>query len=213
MIEISTYWKGVMIMQKIVVKCKVTERYPVDAMRITIGFLGTTEGVRDGIEWSQEQCESFLEQLRSFGIGMRSVRMRGDKIEHNGRTQRTIELNFPADLALNACILELLRHNNYVCDYHVEYYISDMRRYQEALLTKAIEKSRLRAERIAKATGKQLLGIENVYTLMEEYVPNDCILVRPDDFPEYEAQKLLVNQLPLDTKELTEEVEVTWCVE
>lgn len=139
--------------------------------------------------------------------------MRGDKIEHNGRTQRTIELNFPADLALNACILELLRHNNYVCDYQVEYYISDMRRYQEALLTKAIEKARLRAERIAKATGKQLFGIENVYTSMEEYVPNGCILVRPDDFPEYEAQKLLSNQLPLDTKELTEEVEVTWCVE
>ncbi len=200
-------------MQKIVVKCKVTESYPVDAMRIVISFLGMAECVRDGIEWSQEQCESFLEKLRSFGIGMKSIRMRNDNIEYNGRTQRTIELNFPADLALNACILELIRHNNYVCDYHVEYYISDTRRYQEGLLTKAIEKARLHAERIAKTTGKQLLGIDNVYTSMGEYVPNDCILVRPDNFPEYEAQKLLSNQLPLDAKELTEEVEVTWCVE
>lgn len=200
-------------MQKIVVKCKVTESYPVDAMRITISFLGMTECVRDGIEWSQEQCESFLEQLSALGIGIRSIRMLNDNIEYKGRTRRTLELNLPADLTVNTCIMELIRHNNYVCDYNVEYYISDMRRYQELLVAKAIEKARLRAECIAKATGRELLEVDNVYTSMEEYAPSECILDRPVDCPIYEEQALLSNRLPLDMKELTEEVEVTWSIE
>lgn len=204
-------------MEKLVVKSKVTESYCVDAMRITIGFWGIAEQVREAIEWAQEQCESFLEKISVLGIGLQNIRMLDDSVKHEGpnsvKAQRVIELNLPADLKLNSYFLNLIRHNNYICDYNVEYYIYDKHRYREVLIAQAIGKAQVQAECIAKKTGKKLLGIDNIYTSMEVYNPPKHILVGPSNSEEYQIEMELSDGLLLETKELSEEIEVTWNVE
>ncbi len=221
-------------MKRLVVNSKATGSYPVDAMRITIRFVGVSEHTREAIEWAQEQYEDFMDKLCVIGVGSKCVDVLDDGVL-NGVQQstylddtltleqdnqickanawRTIVLQLPADSKVNTSILNLIRHNNYVCNYNVEYYIAEPDKYRTELIAKATESSQLQAETIAKLTGKKLVGIESVYTSIRRYIPDGRIVRGQDYRVEYESQKTCVEDLTLTMKELSEEVEVTWCME
>lgn len=225
-------------MDKLVVKGKATGSYPVDTMKFHVSFTAEADCTRDAIEWAQEQCEDFLEKLQLVGIGTKNVVLLDDCVsrcvQNKVSTQalqdkdtlqtsqcdrrdkvyakRSIDIILSADPTTYACILNLIRHHNYSCDYNVEYYITDTLQYQEELISKAISIARMQAEIVTKAAGQKLLQIENISTSSKGYIPCNHIVNSQGNGMEYDSQMPLSENLTLCKKELTEEVEVTWTI-
>lgn len=208
-------------MGRLIVSGKGERSYIADRMSITLCFYGIAHTMRDSMEWVQEQCEDFLDNLQAYGITPENIEVLEEQAVQMSPSggakcisaRRSMRLSMEADTKLYNGIVSLIRKNNYSCDYQVKYYISDVSQYEEELLKAAVENARKKAEVLATVAGKKLLGISEILHLSETSVSQEDTRLEKGCAAPSKPQLPLSDYLTLHRQSLSEKVEVSWLVE
>lgn len=201
---------------KVFVKGKAVGKYTCDMVSITIKFC--CKGI-SGAEASKSvfaQCELFLQLLAENGVDLATLRLQEDRIgqpsyrdEVTVQAFRTIQFDSKAKAAAIGLVLKIIQEEHLDADVSTDYYLSNEEDLRKRLRELAIADSKENADLLARAAGKTISGVDMIdmgaHRLREKLAKSvtvcsdiDCIF------------ELFSDKLSMPTKDLEEEVEVTW---
>ena len=107
----------------------------------------------------------------------------------------------------------MIKDNNFLCDFDVNFYISEKTNINRELLEDAVNNSRIKAEVLANAVGKKIVGVDEINNLSYGHRNYAKSITIDDVLPEFLTENSLIDELTLPEKEKSEEVEVVWLLE
>jgi len=156
-------------MGKITVNGIAKKEFDCDIMIISLNFISRNQNTGKAIESSMSECDQFLEYLKKQGMNISDIRLNDngvsrDNYSDNPHTEanREIKLRVPFNMKFLNGITEVIKEFKFDIDMEVSYELSDLNRIHNQLIKDAIDDSRKKAEMVAEAMGKVLVGIDNI---------------------------------------------------
>ena len=163
-------------MLKLTVPGKARKKVSADCMELSIEFVGRATNTADALEKSHMQCEKFLGEMDQCGIETKDIVLKDDDISkytysenETVTVKRKIQLCVIAEVKLCSYIFETIKKNNFDCDYDIHFSLLDGQELHDHLLKAAVANSKTKAETIAAAMGKKVVGIETAEVSTRHY--------------------------------------------
>ena len=209
-------------MGKITVNGIAKKEFDCDIMIISLNFISRNQNTGNAIESSMSECDQFLEYLKKQGMNISDIRLNGNGVSKNNysdkphtKANREIKLRVPFNMKFLNGITEVIKEFKFDIDMGVSYELSDVKEIHNQLIKDAIDDSRKKAEMVAEAMGKVLVGIDNI-NVENEY--NRRFFNNSDQLDSNFSHALgerhsISNELKAPVCVETETVETVWIVD
>ena len=156
-------------MGKIIVNGEAKKEFECDIMIIRLNFISRNQNTGKAIESSVSECDQFLEYLKERGVNTSDIRLIDNEISRDSysdkiqtRANRKIELRVPFNMKFLNGLTEIIKDLKFDVNMDVSYELSNTNEIQNQLIKAAIDDSRKKAEIVAEAMGKAIVGIDNI---------------------------------------------------
>ena len=204
---------------KIYTKGTATESYTCDQVTFQIEFYCSSVTGSKASETVMNQCERFLERLSNAGVDIQQIQLDKDHIRQPSyrdnekiTASRTLKFSAEAKAEINNYILKLIQEEHLDADISTSYSLSNENDLRKQLRMRAIADSKETADMLAVAAGKHVVGVDSIdadgHTIREKQKNRIAVSAGED-----EIFCIFSRKLSMPTKDLKEEVEVTWLIE
>lgn len=203
---------------KVFVMGKASEEFTCDRITITITFQCKGVSGAKASETVTAQCERFLQRLSESGVDITAIRLHDDSIDQPSyrdddkvRASRTLKFDSEANALVIDYILKTIQDEHLDAELSTDYYLSNEEELRKSLRKKAIEDSKDNAELLACAAGKKIVGVDTIDMSNHQMRATLAKGISMND--EYDdIMCLFSRRLSMPTKNLEEEIEVTWLI-
>ncbi|MBR4909361.1 MAG: SIMPL domain-containing protein [Acidaminococcaceae bacterium] len=209
-------------MGKLYVTGRAKQEVNADMVNIKLTFEVVDRNATKALFKATDQCEHFLTKLDKAGFDLSKIHLLDDDIEQNSYSEkityeatRRIEFLMPFHIKEYNSFVDMIRREQYNISLDTEYIVSNIEEIRELLLQEAVLNSQNKAEKIAQAMKKKIVGCEEVnldgdyshYHVKDtDYLPppvNGCKICGMSSSNKMQSPKV--------TEE--KEVNVTWLIE
>ena len=203
---------------KVFVKGKAAGKFTCDKVTIKITFYCSSVSASKASESVMSQCERFLQKFEEAGIDIAMIQLHDDSVdqpsyrdEDRVKAKRTIKFDSDAHADINNLVLKIVQDEHIDADISTEYYLSNEDEIRKQLRAKAIADSRDNAELLAAAAGKEISGVDTIDMSQHHIRATRAKSITVDD--DYDClYSIFSRKLSMPTKDIEEEVEVTWLI-
>lgn len=192
-----------------------------DVVKIELEFMAEDKNATKALLAATEQCEAFLGKLHAAGFDLGTIHLADDSVEHDSYSDdheyaamRKIEFKMPLEIKSYNAIVDMIRHEQYDISLDTEYLVSNIQEIREELMQAAVLDSQRKAEKIAAAMKKKVVGCKEAN--LDRYYGNDALYGMKNAAPVCDCEPVGMThsnkiQNPVVTEE--KEVNVTWLIE
>lgn len=204
---------------KIYTKGAASESYTCDQVTFEIKFYCSGVTGSKATENVLNQCERFLECLSNAGVDIQQIQLEKDQIRQSSYREdekitgsRTLKFSAEAKAEINNYILKIIHEEHLDAELSTTYSLSNENDLRKQLRMRAIADSRETADMLAEAAGKRIVGVDTIdvngHTIHQKEKKRIAVSGGVD-----ELFCIFSRELSMPTKDLNEEVEVTWLIE
>ena len=190
-----------------------------DCVTMSVEFYLYKDSTTEALGEAMRQSEEFLKTLLNIGVSMENIHLGECKISQNNYSDRNtvsarreFEISFRFDMKFINVITDIINSNGYSVDLDCKYKHTDESKIHNELLEEALADSKHKAEIIAKAMGKKIVGIDSLRHNESNYNP-DYLCMEKECYCLGESHSKLSDEIKAPISTEREEVEVVWIME
>lgn len=193
-----------------------------DIAVINIDFIASEKTSTRASEKALEYCERFLEKVEKIGLNATNFSIEGDEIEANRyrddedvEAYRKIQIKIPFNMKIINAIRVILDDEKIDSIFELGYELSNEDKIRDELLNEALLDSKTKAEQLATALGKKIVGVKKLeaYNSSRDIEIINCIEMEHEDCDFGTTMLSQSNELKAKETTLTENIDVKWIIE
>ena len=208
-------------MGKLYVNGRAKQELNADMVNINLRYEVRDENSTRALYIVTEQCEQFLGKLKKAGFNLDQVRLADDEVSQDRYVEerlyiasRSVEFDMPFEIKNYNAILDMIRKEQYEINLSTNYYLSNNDEVKERLVQEAVVDSQKRAEQIAAALGRKLIGFKEMDVDGIRKRVNSIVLYdQSGSSMSYKSDLDNSNLISAPLIEKEEKVSVTWIIE